>query len=331
MSSLSSLQHLQRVAVLRAVHSVLAGADLQTSVSPSRDSAVFSVDVLLHLADAALQSASEATQLRCLRVLLLEVPNHPLDFDSSLRMCSTLRALTVRFDVFPAVQQAVKLLLAVLGSSAAAPSPRHSLLPPRIAAPSVTNTRFDSECGTRIFQGPSWDALRVCNSAFMIDTSTIPYSALGHAFESLHTATASTIEDDPEFGSHLLQHLPDDSELIELERKWLHFAPPGRAHAQARGASSSCPRAAPQGHPLQELLLPHAALAKLMQCLTTSKSESEATLKASSIMAKVLADRCVFDPSHGWLQCRRACMKSWPAVSSPRAAASICCTTAPLI
>lgn len=302
MSSLASLQHLQRVAVLRAVHSILAGSDLQTSISPSRDNASFSVHVLLHLADAALQCSSEASQLRCLRVLLLEVPNHPLDVDSSSNMCAALRKLSHRPDAFPSVQQAVKLLSAVLSSPATAsvPTERASLLPSRLPPPDVTNQRFMSQSGVlRIFQGPSWDSLRVCNSSFMIDISTVPYSTLGRCFECMHSSTVSSIEDDPEFGGHLLQQVPDDSELIELEGKWLHLAPLVDKQPCAREQPCASPRPSPTGLSAQELLLPEAVLVKLMACLTTSKSESESTLKASSIMARVLADRCVFDKSHG--------------------------------
>jgi hypothetical protein len=297
MSSLTSQQHLQRVAVLRAVHSILAGSEFQTSMSPSRDIANFSLEVLLHLADAALQSTNEATQLRCIRVLLLEAPNHELEVESSLRMCHALRALSNRADAFPTVQQAVKLLFAVLVPCSSLPADRAPLLPPRIPAPTITNQRFMLGSGIRIFQGSPWESLRVCNSAFMIDISTVPYSTLGYAFDSLHSSTVRTIEDDPEFGGHLLQQLPEDSELIEVERKWLHIA--SLVNAQPCARDESYPRPVSPNHTFQELLLPEGLLVKLMACLTTSNSESETFLKASSIMARVLADRCVFDKAHG--------------------------------
>jgi hypothetical protein len=298
MSSLANQQRLQRVAVLRAVHSILAGADLSTSISPSRNSASFCVEVLLHLAHAALQSSSEATQLRCVRTLLLELPNHPLDRDSSSAMCHALRTLCHNSHASPPVQQAVKLLLAVLGSTAAPPTERPLQLPSRVAAAANAGQRFVSASGIQLFRGPSWDSLRSCSSAFMIDISTLPYSALGHAFHSLHCATVGTIEDEPLFAGHFLQQLPDDSELIELETKWLQLASPASAHSSVEEACST-PRSVCQHPSSQELLLPHALLVSLMASLTNSASQSEATLKALSILAKVLADRCVFDKSHG--------------------------------
>ena len=274
---------------------------MQTVVPSSRSSASFCLAVLLQLADAALQSASEATQLRCIRVLLLEVPNHPLDFDSASRMCEALHALGNSSDVSPTVQQAVKLLLAVLGSTSSLPLERFTTprLPSRFPAPAAAYQRFASEHGVMLFEGPSWVSLRACNSAFMIDISTVPYSTLGHAFETLQRSTVRTIEDDPLFGGHLLQQLPDDSELIELESKWLQLAALVNAQPSARGDACPSPPPMSPDRKHQELLLPEGVLMKLMGCLTTSKSECEATLKASSILAKVLADRCVYDKTLG--------------------------------
>jgi hypothetical protein len=301
MSSRNSIQHLQRVAVLRAAHSILAGSDMQTVVSPSRNNASFCVAVLLQLAVVALQSASEATQLRCIRVLLLEVPNHPLDSDSASRMCDALRTLGNSSEVSATVQQAVKLLLAVLGSTSPLSAERFTAphLPPRFPKPAAPNQRFTSESGIRVFEGPSWVSLRACNSAFMVDISTVPYSTLGHAFETLNRSTVRTIEDDPLFGAHLLQQLPDDSELIELESKWLQSAALVNSQLHARGEACPSPPPLSPVRAHEELLLPEGVLVKLMRCLTAVKSDCEQTSKASSILAKVLADRCVFDKIHG--------------------------------
>lgn len=296
MSSPINLQHLQRVAVLRSVHSILAGSDLQTSISPSHDSS-FCADVLLHLAEAALRSASEAMQLRCIRVLLLEVPNHPLDFDSSSRMCEALCILCSDSGASPTVQQSAKLLLAVLGFNSSISTEHPPLLPSRVLA--HASQRFPTESEIRIFRGPMWDSLRACDSAFLIDISTVPRCALGHAFESLHNSVFRTVEDDPVFGGHLLQQLPEDSELIELESKWLQPVSQSNADPSACDNGGAWPRSVFSDRTVQELLLPEGVLLKIMECLTTSKSESEATLKASSILAKVLADRCVFDSAHG--------------------------------
>jgi hypothetical protein len=296
MSTFSKFQHMQRVAVLRSVHSILAGSDFQTSISPSRNSN-YCADVMLHLAEAALQSASEAMQLRCIRVLLNEVPHHPLDFDSSSKMCQALRALCGSASTSPAVQQSVKLLLAIVGSNSSLPTELLPRLPSRVLAP--TDQHFTSASGVRLFQGPLWDSLRACNSAFLIDISAVPFCTLGHAFGSLHSSIVRTIEDDPVFGGHLLQQLPEDSELIELESKWLQPASEGSVDHSASGKAGASSLSESTGHTVQELFLPEGTLVKIMDCLTTSNSESEATSKASSILAKVLADRCVFDKVHG--------------------------------
>jgi hypothetical protein len=144
-----------------------------------------------------------------------------------------------------------------------------------------------------------WDSLRACNSAFLIDVSTVPHCTLGQAFASLHSPALHTIEDDPVFGGHISQQLPEDSELIELENKWLQPASHGSADPIASGNASTAHLSVSSGRSVQELLLPEGVLAKIMDCLTNCDSESEATVKASSILAKVLADRCVFDSVHG--------------------------------